>query len=180
MAAGHGFRPGLNCSSLPPRDAGREGEVEMLRMTRWVPLLALGLAGCAGLGGEEPLYVLRDSLGRSVALAGSSQLDNAAPGSMVRANIGGQEQELMVGERVGRGPVLAPRPADPVPVAEPPPLPGAAAPESITSTPLEAPPPGEVAATPAAGRRQAVSETGANRSGRRRGPTSRAVSRSVM
>lgn len=149
----------------------------MARMTRWMPLLALSLAACGGLGVEEPLYVLRDSLGRSVALAGRSQLAEAAPGSMIRASIGGQEQELMVGERVGFGPVLAMRQGA---MAEPPPPSSAAAPDLITSTRLEAPPLGEAAGSPAAGARQAVSETGANPSGRRRGPSSRAVSRSVM
>ncbi|MBX9752064.1 MAG: hypothetical protein K5Q68_20925, partial [Roseococcus sp.] len=76
-----------------------------------MPLLALGLAACGGVGGEEPLYVLRDSLGRSVAVAGRSQLNDAPPGSVVRANLGGLEQDLMVGERVGQGPLLAARPA---------------------------------------------------------------------
>lgn len=99
----------------------------MVRMNRWMPLLALGLAACGGLRGEEPLYVLRDSMGRSVALAGSTQLGEAAPGTMIRANLGGVEQELMVGERVGRGPVLAARPAA---MPELPP---------VASTPLVAP-----------------------------------------
>lgn len=100
----------------------------MLRMTRWMPLLALGLAACGGVGGEEPLYVLRDSLGRSVAVAGRSQLNDAPPGSMVRANLGGLEQDLMVGERVGQGPLLAARPV--ATTAELPP---------VSATPIMAP-----------------------------------------
>jgi hypothetical protein len=135
---------------------------------------ALGLAGCAGVGGEEPLYVLRDSLGRSVAMAGQSQLGNAAPGSMVRANISGLEQDVMVGERIGMGPVMQARPAgEPMPSAPEPPALAVAAPVT------------ESVATPARSstrraRGTSVTETGANPSGRRRGPTSRAVSRSVM
>ncbi len=153
----------------------------MVRKTMWMPLLALGLAACGGLGGEEPLYVLRDSLGRSVALAGRSQLNDAAPGSMVRAQIDGLEQELMVGERVGQGPVLAARPVAVASSAGLPP---------VANTPLMAPVEAESLTPPDATPRRAArrsraaataaDETGANPSGRRRGPTSRASAASVM
>ena len=125
----------------------------LLRMNRWMPLLALSLPACGGLGGEEPLYVLRDSLGRSVAVAGRSQLADAAPGSVVRASIGGPEQELMVGERVGRGPILVARPS------------AAPEPSAITSIPLEAPP---------AAQASSESPARATRSARQRGAASRA------
>jgi hypothetical protein len=152
----------------------------MFRMVSRFSLVAavLGLSACAGVEGEEPLYVLRDSLGRSVAMAGRSQLGDAAPGTMVRASIGGTEQDLMVGERVGMGPVMQARPA--------------AEQTAMTSTALDAPPPAITAAAAApvenpprtarraGGTTARVTETGVNPSARRRGPPSRAVSRSVM
>lgn len=102
--------------------------------TRWTRLLALsallGTAACAGPHGEEPLYVLRDSMGRSVAMAGASQLGGAAPGTMLRANLDGREQSVMVGERVGLGPRLA---AASAPVA---PAPLAPAPEAAVLPPV--------------------------------------------
>lgn len=154
----------------------------MLRMKPWLSLLALGLAGCATLGGEEPLYVLRDSLGRSVALAGSSQLGGVAPGSLVRVQLDGVDQELMVGERVGQGPILAARPAEP---PQPPSAAQSIAPEAISPV-ADATPPTPVAPAStttsrrARGTTAAARETGANPSGRRRGPSSRAEARSVM
>jgi len=156
------------------------GNLAMTRIFRMAGRLSLvaalgGLAACAGPMGEEPLYVLRDSLGRSVAMAGQSQLGNAAPGTMVRANIAGREQDVMVAERVGMGAVLqAAPPADAPPV---------------TSAMLEAPPLAETAppaAAPTGDRRQgraaraSAVESGATTTGRRRGPPPRAVSRSVM
>jgi hypothetical protein len=153
----------------------------MERMTKWVPFLALGLAACSAVGGEEPLYVLRDSLGRSVALAGRSQLNDAAPGTLVRAHFGGLERELMVGEQVGQGPMLAARPAAVAGSAELPP---------VTNTPLmahvtaEAAPP--LATIPRrTARRARAAETATdgtdgNDSGRQRGPTSRASAASAM
>lgn len=128
--------------------------------TRWIRLPALaallGVTACAGHQGEEPLYVLRDSMGRSVAMAGTSQLGGAAPGTMLRANLGGVEQSLMVGERVGLGPRLASGPvATPleaaVGAAAAPVAPAAALPPvsevpllaatPVTATPLAAPEP---------------------------------------
>jgi hypothetical protein len=160
--------------------------------TRWTRLLALaallGAAACTAHPGEEPLYVLRDSLGRAVAMAGASQLGGAAPGTTLRANVGGVEQTVMVGERVGMGPAMAPpataaspvqtaaaAPATPLPpVAEVPLLSG------VTSAPLSPP-----AAAPQGGstaNRRAAQQvaTGENPAGRRRGPPPRSVSRSVM
>jgi hypothetical protein len=130
--------------------------------------LALGVAACSGPVGEEPLYVLRDALGRPVAVAGRSQLADAASGTMVRADIGGVAQDVMVGERVGLGPVAQP----------------AVARLAVTSTAQAAPPPVPLAATapPATTRRgrAATVATGANPSGRRREATPRSISRSVM
>lgn len=145
----------------------------------------LGAAACSHSPGEESLYVLRDSGGAAVALAGGSQLGGAAPGTMMRATIGGAERDVMVGERVGRGSVLAPAQAAPLPVLE------ASLPASnITSAPLAEP----VAVAPAGGGSLArASATGvqtrgaapasrgnANPPPRRRGPPPRSVSRSVM
>ena len=144
-----------------------------------VVMMCLALAACAGLQGEEPLYVLRDSSGRSVAMAGRSQLGEAPPGTIMRVNIGGMEQEVMVGERIGMGPVMAARPAaEPLapaslvmPVA-------AVAPVAVTSP--------EPVSRRSTRRARAVPEattpmvTGANPSGRRRGPPPRSISRSVM
>jgi hypothetical protein len=145
----------------------------------------LGTAACSHSPGDETLYVLRDSAGSAVALAGGSQLGGAAPGTMMRATIGGAERNVMVGERVGRGSVLAPAPAAPVPTME------ASPPASeITSAPLAAP----VAAAPAGGeslartsttsvqpRRAApASRSNANPPPRRREPPPRSISRSVM
>lgn len=153
----------------------------MLRMKPWLCLLALGLAGCGRLGGEEPLYVLRDSLGRSVALAGSSQLGGVAPGSVVRVPLDGLDQDLMVGERVGQGPILAARPAD----APPPNAVQSLAPEAVSvgADAMPSDPAAPVPVTTSRGARgtgAAAREAGANPSGRRRGPSSRAVARSVM
>ena len=151
---------------------------QCLQVIRGVSLLvlALGVAACSAPVGEEPLYVLRDALGRSVAVAGRAQLADAAPGTMVRANIGGVAQDVMVGERVGMGPLVQPMVA---PQAE-----TLAAPLAVTSAALEAPPPVPVAAAapPATTRRgrAAAVATGANPSGSRREATPRSVSRSVM
>lgn len=150
------------------------------------PWLALAVlltgAACSGPIGQEPVHVLRDASGRSVAMAGRSQLGNAAPGTMVRARFGGAEQELMVGERIGMAPIFQPGPPQ---IAE--------APAPINSAALEAPPetgaaPAVAPATTRRGRpiasgrpvSAAATETGANPSARRRGPPPRSVSRSVM
>lgn len=146
----------------------------MLRETK--ALLALGAlmaaSACSVPVGEEPLYVLRDSMGRSVAMAGRSQLGDAAPGTMVRASIGGSEQELMVGERIGMGPVHLAQNAPPAapPVTE------------VAATFAAAPSLAATAATPAAGGRAArrTSSDTAARAPRRAGPPPRSVSRSVM
>jgi hypothetical protein len=122
-----------------------------LASIRWTSLAALlGVAACAAHPGEEPLYVLRDQLGRAVAMAGSAQLGGAAPGTTLRVNLAGVEQEVMVGERLGFGPAMAPRPAAAAPVEAapaPPPTPLAAIPpvaatplmSAVTSTPLDPP-----------------------------------------
>lgn len=165
--------------------------------TRWTRLLALaallGTAACTGHYGEEPLYVLRDSMGRSVAMAGASQLGGAAPGTTVRASIGGVEQTVMVGERVGMGPAMAPlvTAASPMPVAAAP-APAAALPPvaevplmaMVTSTPLAPPaaeaPTGAATGGAASTRRTQRIAAGENPSGRRRGPPPASISRSVM
>ncbi len=147
-------------------------------------LLLLGTGACGLNPAEEPLYVLRDSLGRAVAMAGRSQLGDAAPGTPLRAEIGGVEQNVMVGERVGLGPVLSQRtrPA-PVEVAAAPPLPvitGALLDTPgpvITSVPLD-PPLAEESRTTNRGARAV--EAGGNPTARRRGPPPASVSRSVM
>jgi len=185
-------------------------------------MAALGLTACAGDGRNEPLYALVDRTQRIVAVAGQSQLRGAPPGSEVQAVVGGQEQTLMVAERVGTGPILraapsraeswAGRPAPMMPVtstelapittaALPPPARGqqahragsrrGAASEPDTDPGASRPSPTTMAALPsseparptrrASSRRVVASEPGANtRTGRRAGPTSRAVSRSVM
>ncbi|WPB83367.1 polyadenylate binding domain-containing protein [Sediminicoccus rosea] len=164
------------------------------RWTRFLALAALlGTAACTSHYGEEPLYVLRDSMGRSVAMAGASQLGGAAPGTTLRANVGGVEQTVMVGERVGMGPAMAPRqaaaspmemaaataPAEPLPpVAEVPLLSG------VTSTPLSPPDAAPQAGSTTTGstttRRAQQVAAGETPTGRRRGPPPRSVSRSVM
>lgn len=140
----------------------------------------LGTAACSHFPGEESLYVLRDSGGSAVALAGGSQLGGAAPGTMMRATIGGAERNVIVGERVGRGSVLAPAQAAPLPVME-----ASPPPSNITSAPLAEP----VAVAPAGGRSLArasapgaapASRSSANPPPRRRGPPPRSISRSVM
>ncbi|UPY35382.1 hypothetical protein [Sediminicoccus sp. KRV36] len=137
-------------------------------------------AACSGTGGQEPLYVLRDSLGRSVAMAGRSQLGDAAPGTMVRANIGGTEQDVMVGERVGLGPVMRPAPAGADPGAAP------MTSEALAAPPLAAPAVASAPAeAPARTRRARAATTGtpvtgATPTGRRREAPPRSVSRSVM
>lgn len=138
----------------------------------------LAATACAVPVGEEPLYVLRDSLGRSVAMAGRSQLGDAAPGTMVRASIGGAEQELMVGERIGMGPVVM---AQAAPAAEPATFTPASQPV-ISTAPLAAPPPEPSATSAAAAGRSTRSTRGATaaREPRRAGPPPRSVSRSVM
>lgn len=159
---------------------------------RWKSLLAvpllLGAGACTPHPGEEPLYVLRDSLGRAVAMAGRSQLGDAAPGTMLRVNLGSGEQEVMVGERVGLGSVLTPRPvAPPAEVAAAPAAaeaPAEAAPAAaITSAPLDPPAaeaPADAGRTANRRARSAATEAGENPSGRRRGPPPASVSRSVM
>jgi hypothetical protein len=143
-------------------------------------LAGLGLSACGGMGGQEPLYALVDGLGRPVAVAGASQLGNVAPGTAVRANIGGVERDLMVAERVGMGPVVAqPAPAPPVLTASP-------LPPAVAATQAEpAPTPagtraGRRAATRAGAGQAVAAETGANRPRRNRLPPARSVSRSVM
>ncbi len=151
---------------------------------RWKTLLVLplllGAGACTPHLGEEPLYVLRDSLGRAVAMAGRSQLGDAAPGTSLRVNLAGVEQDVMVGERVGLGSVLVPRAApapEQVAAADVPP---AAAPVAdIASAPLD-PPAGAVRESTGGRARAAAAGAGANPSGRRRGPPPAAVSRSVM
>lgn len=143
-------------------------------------LSVLGLAACTGDGRNEPLYALVDRTQRVVAVAGQSQLGGAPAGSEVQVVVGGREQTLMVAERVGTGPILratpAPAPEMALASAELTPLP-------VTTAAL--PPPertGSAQQARRAGQRGAVaSEPGMNaRTGRRAGPTSRAVSRSVM
>jgi len=183
---------------------------------------ALGLTACAGDGRNEPLYALVDRTQRIVAVAGQSQLRGAPPGSEVQAVVGGQEQTLMVAERVGTGPILraapsraetwadGPAPMMPVTGTELAPVTTAdlsppargqqarragsrrgAASEPVMASGASQPSPTTTAALPsseptrptrrASSRRTAASEPGANtRTGRRAGPTSRAVSRSVM
>lgn len=162
--------------------------------TRWTRLLALsallGTAACTGQYGEEPLYVLRDSMGRSVAMAGASQLGGAAPGTPLRVNLGGVEQSVMVGERVGLGPAMGPRPAAAAPVAVAAVAPAAVAPVAalppvaelpimggVTSAPLD--PPAASSGAQASPTRSARG-AGQNPSSRRRGPPPASVSRSVM
>ena len=127
------------------------------------------------------MYVLRDSFGRSVAMAGRSQLGDATPGTILRVNLGGVEQEVMMGERIGMGPVMAVRPAAEPAAIAPLAMPAAAMPP-VAATPTES-----VARTSTRRARavpQTTSETtavtGANPSGRRRGPPPRSISRSVM
>ncbi|WP_431301580.1 hypothetical protein [Sediminicoccus sp. BL-A-41-H5] len=157
--------------------------------TRWTRLLALsallGTGACAGHDGEEPLYVLRDSMGRSVAMAGASQIGGAAPGTVLRANLGGVEQSVMVGERVGLGPAMGPRPAAAAPVAVAAVAPAAALPPiaeipimgGVTAAPLD--PLAASSGTEASPTRSAQG-AGQNPSSRRRGPPPASVSRSVM
>ncbi|MBS7789703.1 hypothetical protein KTR66_06845 [Roseococcus sp. SDR] len=174
--------------------------------TRWTRLLALSAllvsTACAGHYGEEPLYVLRDSMGRSVAMAGASQLGGAAPGTRLNVNLGGVEQSVMVGERVGLGPVIrsGTAGASPVQAADaspaqslPPASPEATAPapalppvaelpimSGVTSAPLDPPSAAPAGGTAANRRAQRAVAAGENPTGRRRGPPPRSVSRSVM
>jgi len=152
-----------------------------------VLLGGLGVSACAGDGRNEPLYALVDSTQRIVAVAGQSQLRGAPPGSGVQAVVGGQEQILMVGERLGTGPILRATPAARPPVESFAAGPAAMLPmTSVELAPLS--PPVRTAALPApeparrAGSRRVVaSEPGSNtRTGRRANPTARSVSRSVM
>lgn len=158
---------------------------------RWTRLLALaallGTAACTAYPGEEPLYVLRDSMGRSVAMAGASQLGGAAPGTMLRANLGGVEQSVMVGERVGLGPAMAPQPvamqpgalqlaAAGGPAASLPPVAETPLMSGVTSAPLDPP----ATTSSATNRRTQASTSSGSTTGRRRGPPPRSVSRSVM
>ncbi len=155
---------------------------------RWKSLLALplllGAGACTPHPGEEPLYVLRDSLGRAVAMAGRSQLGDAAPGTTLRVNVTGVEQDVMVGERVGLGPVMtsgaAAAPEQVSAPAAPAEVMAAAAPVgAITTAPLD-PPAAETRESTRGRARGASAEAGSNPSGRRRGPPPAAVSRSVM
>jgi len=185
-------------------------------------MVAFGLAACAGDGRNEPLFALVDRTQRIVAVAGQSQLRGAPPGSEVQALVGGQEQTLLVAERVGMGPIQraapsrteswADGPAPMMPVtstelapittaalsppargqqarragsrrgtaSEPDTDPGASQPSPTTTAALPASEPARPTRR-ASSRRTAASEPGINtRTGRRAGPTSRAVSRSVM
>lgn len=148
--------------------------------------VVLGGTACSGRIGEEPQYVLRDSLGRSVAMAGRSQLGNAAPGTTVRASFGGTEQNLMVGERIGMGPIFQP---GALAAAEPSGMasttqgaPAVLASTSVTPDETRTRARGTRSSSASSGRpvSAAASETGANPSGRRRGPPPRSISRSVM
>ena len=143
-------------------------------------MMSVALAACAGLQGEEPLYVLRDSFGRPVAMAGRSQLGDATPGTILRVNLDGVEQEVMLGERIGMGPVMAARPAAEPAAIAPLAMPAAAMPP-VAATPTE--PEARRSTRRAQAVPQTTSETtgltGANPSGRRRGPPPRSISRSV-
>lgn len=130
----------------------------------WKLLLSLGVlltgAACTEPMGQEPLYVLRDAQGRSVAMAGRSQLGNAAPGTMVRASFGGTEQDVMVGERIGMGPVVRPGAS---PTAEP-----MMANAAVSGAPIASAAIAPAVVTPAASE-EAAPAAGERREGRSRG-----------
>ena len=142
-------------------------------------LAGLGLSACTGIGGQEPLYALVDGMGRPVALAGRSQLGNVAPGTPVRANIGGVERELMVAERVGMGAMMAP-------VQQQPAMAEAPLPPAVTRTEAESVEPAlrtrtrQRSSTRAGSSQTAATRAGSNPPGRNRLPPARSVSRSVM
>jgi len=140
-----------------------------------VSLGVLALSACAGEGRNEPVFALVDRTQRIVAVAGQSQLGGAPSGSEVRAVVDGREQTLMVAERVGTGPTMRATPVAAVPV-----MASVEISQPVTSAALPSPEPAQQARR-SASRRVVASEPGVNtRTGRRAGPTSRAISRSVM
>lgn len=75
---------------------------EMKKANKFLALIALaGLAACETAAPREPMVALLDNTGRTVAMVRASVVGNTPIGTAVRANIGGQDQTVTVGERQG-------------------------------------------------------------------------------